>query len=141
MKNCKACLLAAVAFLAAGAFAKPVLNVLKISSSGETALIQKGPSVTTNSFGHVYSVVGSDEELTVENAPSWLKEVKSKQDNPEEPKKEKKSKRKKSQMAQQLEAARDGQLIIQTASAEPSADSIINAAPKLQASRAMKQRF
>lgn len=79
MKSCKACLLAAVTFLAAGAFAKPVLNVLKISSSGETALIQKGPSVTTNSFGHVYSVVGSDEELTVENAPSWLKEVKSKQ--------------------------------------------------------------
>ena len=41
MKNCKACLLAVVAFLAAGTFAKPVLNVLKISSSGETALIQK----------------------------------------------------------------------------------------------------
>ncbi len=79
MKNCKACLLAVVAFLAAGTFAKPVLNVLKISSSGETALIQKGPTVTTNSFGYVYSVVGSDEELTVENAPSWLKEVKSKQ--------------------------------------------------------------
>ena len=48
MKPCKACLLALVAFLAAGAFAKPVLNVLKISSSGETSLIQKGPSVTTN---------------------------------------------------------------------------------------------
>ena len=79
MKNCKACLLAVLALWATGTFAKPVLNVLKISSSGETALIQKGPSVTTNSFGYVYSVVGSDEELTVENAPSWLKEVKSKQ--------------------------------------------------------------
>ena len=67
------------------------------------------------------------------------KDVKSQQDNPEEPKKEKKSKRKKSKMAQQLEAAREGQLIVQTVSSEPSADSIINAAPKLQASRAMKQ--
>ena len=79
MKSGRTSLLALVAFLAAGAFAKPVLNVLKISSSGETALIQKEPSVTTNSFGHVYSLVGSDEELTLENAPSWLKEVKSKQ--------------------------------------------------------------
>ena len=75
---------------------------------------------------------------TVSN-PQQGKDVKSKQDNPEEPKKEKKSKRKKSQMAQQLEAARDGQLIIQTASAEPSADSIINAAPKLQAGRTVRQ--
>lgn len=74
---------------------------------------------------------------TVSN-PQQGKDVKSKQDNPEEPKKEKKSKRKKSQMAQQLEAARDGQLIIQTASAEPSADSIINAAPKLQAGRTVR---
>ena len=79
MKSCKACLLAAVAFLATGTFAKPLLNVLKISSSAETTLLPKGPSVTTNSFGHVYTAIDSDEELTVENAPSWLKEVKSKQ--------------------------------------------------------------
>ncbi len=79
MKSCKACLLAAVAFLTTGTFAKPLLNVLKISSSAETTLLPKGPSVTTNSFGHVYTAVDSDEELTLENAPSWLKEVKSKQ--------------------------------------------------------------
>ena len=75
----KAFLLTVMAFLATGTFAKPLLNVLKISSSAETSILPKGPSVTTNSFGYAYSVVGSDEELTVENAPSWLKEVKSKQ--------------------------------------------------------------
>ena len=79
MKYCNICILAALAFLATSAFAKPVLNVLKISSSSETVLLPSRPSVTTNSYGHVYTVVGSDEELTVENAPSWLKEVKSKQ--------------------------------------------------------------
>ena len=75
----KAFLLTVMAFLATGTFAKPLLNVLKISSSAEASLLPKGPSVTTNSFGYVYSVVGSDEEMTVGNAPSWLKEVKSKQ--------------------------------------------------------------
>ena len=78
-RSCKACILTVVAFLATGTFAKPLLNVLKISSSAETTLLPKKPSVTTNSFGNVYTTVDSDEELTVENAPSWLKEVKSKQ--------------------------------------------------------------
>ena len=78
-RSCKACILTVVAFLATGTFAKPLLNVLKISSSAETTLLPNRPSVTTNSFGHVYTAVDSDEELTVENAPSWLKEVKSKQ--------------------------------------------------------------
>ena len=78
-RSCKTCILAVIAFLATGTFAKPLLNVLKISSSTETSILPKGPSVTTNSFGHVYTEVGSDEELTVENAPSWLKDVKSKQ--------------------------------------------------------------
>ena len=74
----KACLLALIASLATGTFAKPLLNVLKISSNVETVLPSKGPSVTTNSFGNVY-VVGEDEEMTAGNAPSWLKEAKSKQ--------------------------------------------------------------
>ena len=78
-RSCKACILTVVAFLATGTFAKPLLNVLKISSSAETSLLPKKPSVTTTSFGNVYTAVDSDEELTVENAPSWLKEVKSKQ--------------------------------------------------------------
>ena len=77
MKNCKAYILAVLAFLSTGTFAKPVLNVLKISSGTETVLLPKTPSVTTNSYG--YAVVGEEEELTVENAPSWLKDVKSKQ--------------------------------------------------------------
>ena len=77
MKICKICVLAILAFLSTGTFAKPVLNVLKISSSTETVLLPKTPSVTTNSYG--YAVVGEEEELTVENAPSWLKDVKSKQ--------------------------------------------------------------
>ena len=76
-RSCKACILVVIAFLATGTFAKPVLNVLKISSSSETVLIPKTPSVTTNSYG--YAVVGEEEEVTAENAPSWLKEVKSKQ--------------------------------------------------------------
>ena len=77
MKNYRVYVLAVLAFLATGTFAKPVLNVLKISSSSETVLIPKTPSVTTNSYG--YAVVGEEEEVTAENAPSWLKEVKSKQ--------------------------------------------------------------
>ena len=78
-RSCKTCILVVIAFLATGTFAKPLLNVLKISSSTETSILPKGPSVTTNSFGHVYTEVGNDEELTTENAPSWLKDVKSKQ--------------------------------------------------------------
>ena len=77
MKYCNFFILAALAFMVTGAFAKPLLNVLKISSSSETVLLPRSPSVTTNSYG--YAVVGEEEDVTVENAPSWLKDVKSKQ--------------------------------------------------------------
>ena len=79
MKYCNFFILAALAFIASRAFAKPLLNVMKISSSSETVLLPRSPSVTTNSFGYVYTTIDSDEEVTVENAPSWLKDVKSKQ--------------------------------------------------------------
>ena len=57
----------------------------------------------------------------------------------EETKKEKKSSRKKSKMAEQLEAAREGELIVQTVYSEPIADSIINATPQLKPAKVESQ--
>lgn len=79
MKLRPASLLVLFAFLATGTFAKPVLNVLKVSSSGETSVLPKEQGGLTNSCGEVYTVVGEEEPGAAAKVPGWLKEVKSKQ--------------------------------------------------------------
>ena len=79
MKRSSLCILAFAASLALGTFAKPVLHVLKMSSSGDDAAFANTQVITTNAYGYIEWV---DEKELKKNAPpkpSWLKEIKSKQ--------------------------------------------------------------
>ena len=79
MKNIRLCVLAFAASLALGTLAKPVLHVLKISSSGDDAAFANTQVITTNAYGYIEWV---DEKELKKNAPpkpSWLKELKTKQ--------------------------------------------------------------
>jgi len=79
MKKTRLCILAVAASLALGAFAKPVLHVLKMSSSSEGSAFANTQVVTTNAYG--YAEVVDEEELkkNAPSVPSWIKETKSKQ--------------------------------------------------------------
>ena len=57
-RSCKACILTVVAFLATGTFAKPLLNVLKISSSAETSLLPKKVRQFRIGFGGYFGEAG-----------------------------------------------------------------------------------
>ena len=79
MKNVRLCVLAFAASLTLGTLAKPVLHVLKISSSGDDAAFANTQVITTNAYGYIEWV---DEKELKKNAPpkpSWLKELKTKQ--------------------------------------------------------------
>lgn len=79
MKRSRVCILAVAASLSLGTFAKPVLHVLKISSSGDDAAFANTQVITTNAYGYIEWV---DEKELKKNAPpkpSWLKELKTKQ--------------------------------------------------------------
>lgn len=79
MKRSRVCILAVAASLSLGAFAKPVLHVLKMSSSSERTSFADTQVVTTNAYG--YAEVVDEEELkkNAPTVPSWIKETKSKQ--------------------------------------------------------------
>ena len=79
MKNVRLCVLVFAASLTLGTLAKPVLHVLKISSSGDDAAFANTQVITTNAYGYIEWV---DEKELKKNAPpkpSWLKELKTKQ--------------------------------------------------------------
>ena len=79
MKRSRVCILAVAASLSLGTFAKPVLHVLKMSSSSERTSFADTQVVTTNAYG--YAEVVDEEELkkNTPTVPGWIKETKSKQ--------------------------------------------------------------
>ncbi len=79
MKRSSLCILAFAASLALGTFAKPVLHVLKMSSSGDDSAFAHTQVVTTNAYGYIEWVDEAELKKNAPPKPSWLKEIKSKQ--------------------------------------------------------------
>ena len=79
MKRSSLCILAFAASLALGTFAKPVLHVLKMSSSGDDSAFAHTQVVTTNAYGYIEWVDEAELKKNAPPKPSWLKELKTKQ--------------------------------------------------------------
>lgn len=79
MSKISLCILAFAAFLASGTFAKPVLHVMKMSSSGDDSAFANTQVVTTNSYGYIEELDVEELKKNAPPKPSWLKETKSKQ--------------------------------------------------------------
>jgi len=79
MNKSRLCIMVFAASLASGAFAKPVLHVMKMSASGDDSAFANTQVVTTNSYGYIEEVDVEELKKSAPPKPSWLKETKSKQ--------------------------------------------------------------
>ncbi len=80
MDKIRFCILVFAASLSIGTFAKPVLHVMKLSSSATSSGFPDTQVVViTNSYGYAEVVDEEEQKKNAPPTPSWLKEMKSKQ--------------------------------------------------------------